>query len=364
MLKRLFNAGEATAGVDPLVAVEKMLKASGPKERSLEVLRGACAALPGDVRGYVVRGNDEFGYEFGAQSGYSEQLLDLKASHGPWRSPGPRLVANHIAEMFTPNSQQERAQFSDLGLRDATSTLVVPVAGRFSDYGTLVLHRHGPPAFSDDELKQATRWGAILGEAQAKEVELRRAKLSLVEFTRAFMQAFEAQDFAQLGHAERVTAYALALGRSLEISQQELVDLYFAAMLHDIGKLGTGLDLGIEDLEHPQRGANMVASADLLDNAAAAIRHHHENFDGSGFPSALRKEAIPLLARIVAVADTFDTLSSERGQAMPLRDVEKALEARAGSELDPALVSRFTNILRQGRDTKELGRLQDTDLPF
>src|SRR5690606_39560442 len=104
---------------------------------------------------------------------------------------------------------------------------------------------------------------AVLGEAQSQAIELRRAKLSLVEFTRAFMQAFEAQDFAQLGHAERVTAYALAVGRALEIPSQQLVDLYFAAMLHDIGTLGNGLDLGIEDLEHPQRGANMVASAEL-----------------------------------------------------------------------------------------------------
>ena len=364
MLKRLFNSGEATGEVDPLVAIEKLFRASRPSERSYETLRGVCASLPGDVRGYVVRGSDETGYQFDAQTGYSEQLLALAATNGPWRSAGPRIVGNHIPEMFTPNSQEIRAQFSDLGLRDATSTLVVPVGGSFTAYGTLVLHRHGGSPFNDDELKRAGRWGTILGEAQAKEAELRRSKLSLVEFTRAFMQAFEAQDFAQLGHAERVTAYALALGRSLEISRQELIDLYFAAMLHDIGKLGTGLDLGIEDLEHPQRGANMVASAELLDNAAAAIRHHHENWDGSGFPNALRKEAIPLLARIVAVADTFDTLSSERGQAMPLRDVEKALEARSGSELDPALVTRFGNILRQGRDTKELGRLQDTDLPF
>jgi putative two-component system response regulator len=108
----------------------------------------------------------------------------------------------------------------------------------------------------------------------------------------------------------------------------------------------------------------MVASAELLQASAAAIRHHHENWDGSGFPSGLRKEAIPLLARIVAVADVFDVLSSERGQAMPLRDVEKALESRSGTELDPSLVSLFGNILRQGRNTKELGRLQDSDLPF
>lgn len=364
MLRRLFNSGETTLTPDPLAAVDRLLKATRSIERSEEVLRALKVQLPGDVRGYVVRGDDASGYHFDAQSGYSDQLLEITPGHGPWRSGGPRIVTNNIAEMFTPNEQALRAQYADLGLRDATSTLVVPVAGRFAAYGTLVLHRHGPPAFSEEELKQTARWGSVLGEAQAKESELGRAKLSLVEFTRAFMQAFEAQDFAQLGHAERVTAYALALGRSLEITQPQLSDLYFAAMLHDIGKLGTGLDLGIEDLDHPQRGANMVASAGLLEKAAEAIRHHHENWDGSGFPSGLRKQAIPLAARIVAVADTFDTLSSERGQAMPLREVEKALEARAGSELDPTLVSRFGNILRQGRDTVDLGRLQDSDLPF
>src|SRR5690606_12313797 len=94
------------------------------------------------------------------------------------------------------------------------------------------------------------------------------------------------------------------------------------------------------------------------------IRHHHEAWDGSGFPSGLRREAIPQLARIVAVAATFDVLSSERGQALPLREVEKAREARAGSELDPALVSLFINVLRQGKDTTELAKLQETDLPF
>ena len=135
-------------------------------------------------------------------------------------------------------------------------------------------------------------------------------------------------------------------------------------MLHDIGKLGAGLDLSIEDIEHPQRGANMVASAGVLRNAAEGIRAHHENWDGSSFPSALRKEAIPLLGRIVAVADTFDVLSSERGQAMPLREVEKALEARSGRELDPSLVHLFINILRQGKSTSDLARLEESDLPF
>src|SRR5680860_1857764 len=151
-----------------------MLRATRANERGDEVLRALKALLPGDVRGYVVRGDDSNGYRFDAQTGYSAQLLELTPGHGPWRSPGPRLVANNIAEMFTPNEQALRAQYADLGLRDANSTMVVPVAGRFASYGTLVLHRHGPPAFGEDELKQVARWGSVLGETQAKESELGR----------------------------------------------------------------------------------------------------------------------------------------------------------------------------------------------
>ncbi len=364
MIRRLLSRPESAPETDALTAVERMLRLASPQERSEEVVKAVATSLAGDVRGYVVRGADASGYAFDAQYLYGPALLDLEPGHGPWRSPGPRVVGNHIAEMFTPNDPAKRAQYSELGLRDATSTLVVPVAGRFAAYGALVLHRHGGGPFTEEELKQAARWGAVLGEAQSQAAELARAKRSLVEFTRAFTQAFEAQDFAQLGHAERVTSYALALGRALGLNTQQQADLYFAAMLHDIGKLGSGLDLRLEDLEHPQRGANLVASAAMLKEAAEGIRHHHEAWDGSGFPSGLRKEAIPQLARIVAVADTFDVLSSERGQALPLREVEKALEARAGSELDPALVSLFINVLRQGKDTTELAKLQETDLPF
>ena len=84
------------------------------------------------------------------------------------------------------------------------------------EYGALVLQRHGSPPFNEDDLKLAGRWANVLGETQSLAFELRLAKLSLVQFTRAFVQGFEAQEFSQLGHAERVTAYALALGRALE----------------------------------------------------------------------------------------------------------------------------------------------------
>jgi HD-GYP domain-containing protein (c-di-GMP phosphodiesterase class II) len=364
VFRRLFSSSEGGAGPDLLGAIERLLSLPRADERSAESLRGLVRTLPGDVRGYVVRGNERGAYAFEAVHGYSPSMLTLTPDHGPWREPGPRLIGNLVSELFTPNTAEMRSAFGELGLRNATSSLVVPVAGRFVRHGSLVLHRHAGAAFDDDELRLTARWGSILGEAQSQAFELRRTKLSLVEFTRAFVQAMEAQDFAQLGHAERVTAYALALGRTLELPNHELADLYFAAMLHDIGKLGAGLDLSIEDMEHPQRGANLVASAGLLRPASEGIRAHHENWDGSGFPGGLRKEQIPLLARIVAVADVFDMLSSERGQAMPMREVEKALEARSGRELEPSLVQLLINILRQGKSTADLSRLELSDLPF
>jgi putative nucleotidyltransferase with HDIG domain len=172
----------------------------------------------------------------------------------------------------------------------------------------------------------------------------------------------EAQDFSQLGHAGRVAAYALAIGRTLDFKREDLRTLYFAAILHDIGKLGSS-DFS-EDEAHPSRGANLVASAPLLEPSAEAIRAHHEHWDGSGFPQGLQGEEIPLNARIIAVADTFDLLSSERGTRLEPRQVELELEKRAAITLDPKLTNVFINILRRGKSTVELGQVEDIDLPF
>ncbi|CAN5847243.1 hypothetical protein BH24DEI2_BH24DEI2_18770 [soil metagenome] len=363
MLRRFF-AGNETSEPDYLLVVDKLLKLPTFGERSLFVLRQLTALLPGDVRGYVVRREEGEQVRFDAVEGYGSELLELKLSNGPWRDSRTRIISNIVPELFTPNPQEVRALLGDLGLRDVKSTLMVPISGGGHFYGTLFLHRHTPPLFVDDDLKTAKRWSTLLGEVQGQHYERVRARQSLVEFTRAFVEAIEAKDFTQLGHAGRVAAYALAVGRALGFDKERLADLYYAAMLHDVGKLGSGLALTIEDSQHPQRGANLVASSPLLMAATAGIRSHHENWDGSGFPDGLHKDEIPILGRIVAVADTFDLLSSERGQALAPREVEQALALRSGHELDPELVNLFINILRQGKSTAELGRLDKQDLPF
>lgn len=366
MLRRFFAAAEPPASPTPnsLLLVGKLLELKRPGERSRFVLDHLVESLKGEVRGFAVRLHEGEAASVEAIAGYATPLLELRLEQGPWRDLRPRMISNLVAELFTPNRQEHRAQLGELGLREAKAALLAPVSGGELDYGALLLFRHDEGGFAEEDLQLAKHWGGVLGKVQAQQLELSRTRRSLVEFTRAFVEAIEAQDFTQLGHASRVTAYALSIGRQLGFTRKQQVDLYFAAMLHDVGKLGSGLDFSVEDSNHPLRGANLVASSLLLAEASDGIRTHHEHWNGSGFPVGLRKDEIPLLGRIVAVADTFDLLSSERGQALPLHEVEKALEQRSGRELDPELVNIFINILRQGRSTQDLGRLEEQDLPF
>jgi hypothetical protein len=166
--------------------MERLVRYQRPSERSAEALRSLVQQLGGDVRGYVVTGNQEDGFRFDAQVGYNDALLSLKPANGPWRSPGPRLVPNLVAELFTANDPSARTDLGNLGMREATSALVVPVGGRYEEYGALILQRHGNPALSDEDLKLAARWANVLGETQSLTYEQRLAKLSLVQFTRSF----------------------------------------------------------------------------------------------------------------------------------------------------------------------------------
>lgn len=159
------------------------------------------------------------------------------------------------------------------------------------------------------------------------------------------------------GHGERTASYALALGEAVGLSRPELHDIELAALLHDIGLLTLPWETTEKDgpltaeeyalvQSHPRAGAALLDPIPVLRVPALWIAHHHERWDGLGYPYGLRGELIPLGARILAVADTFDLLVSphwngrERDRASAL----SLLHRLAGSQLDPALVALFARI--------------------
>lgn len=159
------------------------------------------------------------------------------------------------------------------------------------------------------------------------------------------------------GHSERVTAYALTIGKEMGFSDREIKDLELAGLLHDIGKLGTYetiLDkpgrLTDEEMsimrEHPSKGAAILEPIKLLKKIRPAIRHHHEYYNGTGYPEGLKGEAIPLFARVLAVADTVDAMAADRpyrkGRALP--DIMAELERCSGTQFDPKVVATFKKL--------------------
>jgi putative nucleotidyltransferase with HDIG domain len=176
----------------------------------------------------------------------------------------------------------------------------------------------------------------------------------------ALCQAVETKDFYTRGHSERVSRGAAMLARVVGMREARVEAIRYAGMLHDVGKLGVPTKvlqkngpLTEEELAaiqlHPMRGLEIVREIGFLDEALAGIMHHHERMDGSGYPLGLAGDEIPEFARVIAVADAFDAMTSNRSYrgARTLEDAIADLRKCAGAQFDPALVDAFVAALEK-----------------
>lgn len=182
----------------------------------------------------------------------------------------------------------------------------------------------------------------------------------LLNSIRTLVSVIDAKDRYTYGHSERVTSYAIALGRKIGLPQDQINNLSYAAFLHDIGKIEIDREvlnkadvLNEEEWEelkqHPQWGSDIVTAVDQLQPTVPIIRHHHENYDGTGYPDGLKGADIPILARIIRVVDSYDAMTSQRPYKKPL-SISAAIEelkANAGTQFDPELVPHFLEVINE-----------------
>lgn len=172
----------------------------------------------------------------------------------------------------------------------------------------------------------------------------------------------ENHDLETFRHVDRVAAFAYAIGQQKGFGPAKLRDLVLAAQMHDIGKIGLpqhilqkpGALTGEEwdrIKQHPAHGMEIISRVKAIQHLATVIRHHHERYDGSGYPDGIAGDDIPLEARIISVADTFDALTSERPYrpAMSLDEARAELQKVAGSQLDPDCVQTLLTLLQDGK---------------
>lgn len=214
--------------------------------------------------------------------------------------------------------------------------------------------------FTEDELELLN---TLAGQAA---VSLENAKLytdlqkSYFDTIRALVNAIEAKDKYTRGHSERVTCYALEIGKRLNLTPKRMEILQHAAILHDIGKIGTDLNilnksgfLTLEEFEvikeHPLVGSQILEPISFLENVKSIIAEHHERYDGKGYPLGKKGEEISLESRIIAICDSFDAMTSDRPYRKAL-SIESALEEIrrcAGTQFDPHLVEIFCSVIKE-----------------
>ena len=173
----------------------------------------------------------------------------------------------------------------------------------------------------------------INGELSDTYEQLEKAYLESVEVLR---YTVEAKDPYTRGHSDRVSEYSVLIGEKLGLSEEDLRVLRIGGLFHDIGKIGIPDAILLKEAKltddeysqiknHPTIGAHILQNATIFKDMLPIVKHHHEKFDGTGYPGRLKGEEIPLMARIAAVADTFDAMTSKRSYRDPLSlDIVKA----------------------------------------
>jgi putative nucleotidyltransferase with HDIG domain len=225
---------------------------------------------------------------------------------------------------------------------------------------------------SNDEFADLARtFNIMVSKVNQTQASLKSLHLNTVK---ALIEAIEAKDPYTRGHSENVARYAMLLGRELNLSQESLDNLHAAALLHDIGKIGIREDvlnkpakLNSSEYEHikthPAISAQIVGRIPNLAAIANIIKHHHEHYDGKGYVDGLRGDEIPLESRILAIADTFDAMTSDRPyrQSCSKRKAFTEIRKCAGKQFDPDLVERFITAAKDVRIRKnKLDKVKDS----
>jgi putative nucleotidyltransferase with HDIG domain len=242
---------------------------------------------------------------------------------------------------------------------DVRSAMCAPLCNRNHVLGIVYVDSHKVNAFSRRDLALFSALAlkvAIAIDNARLYGDLRNLFYNTVE---TLVRTIQAKDQYTAGHSTRVSRYALMIADKLGLSTKDKHELYLAAMLHDIGKIGVPDDLlnrpgNLSQVEmervrnHVVVGASMIEMLGEMHPIVPLIRHHHECYDGSGYPDGLKGEQIPLVSRIIAVADMYDAMTSDR----PYRKrrthqfaVEEILTA-SGTKIDPRVAEAFLSVLK------------------
>lgn len=253
-----------------------------------------------------------------------------------------------------PDDPRRAFIFTDLPFR----VLASPVRNGASVDSIVVLLNHmHKPHFTNSDRRLVEILANQLASLTRSFLLLRNMTRFTEQLASAMVEAVEAKDPYTAGHSERVNFLSMEIGREMGLAPDELQDLHWGSLLHDVGKIGIPDAVLSKPSKltkdeytfikvHPERSYEILRKVEHLQNAMLGARYHQEMFDGKGYPHGLKGKRIPLHARIIAVADTYDSITSSRAYR-PGRSHEAAMreiERVSGSQLDPSIVEVFQKL--------------------
>lgn len=311
---------------------------------------------------------------FGVELGYvamrdrESGRLELKVWRGSDARAGDEALRSSMSEwvvregrplIFNPTrgAAEERVDT----VTGALAALCVPLMSGEGTLGSITVGSHDPDfRFNSDDVRLlstiANHVTIAIGNIELFS-SLQDAYLSTV---RSLAAAVDAKDPFTRGHSDRVAQYSIMIAQRMSLSHEQRVALEMAAYLHDIGKIGvkeeillkpgrlTEIEMG-QMRHHPLIGANILKPVGFPWPITPVVRHHHERWDGDGYPAGLRGEETPLLARILTVADAYEAMIADRPyrRGRTIEDAIEELERCAGTQFDPKIVDAFIGVVKE-----------------
>jgi putative nucleotidyltransferase with HDIG domain len=271
----------------------------------------------------------------------------------------------HICQLSEPVTVCDIAADGRFSLPfPATSVLCVPLISDKRMIGMLLAcDKLSGEEFWSQELKLMGVFAAEVASAIKKAQLYEDINEIFINTVQALASAIDAKDPYTYGHSRRVAQLSAAICEELGMSRKEIRQVMLAAILHDIGKIGTPERIlqkpghlepaELEKIkEHPARGAQILSNIREFNNIIKWIRHHHEWYDGKGYPDHVSAENIPVESRVITVADAFDAMTSDRPyrKGMPADEALRIMNEFAGSQFDPQILALFRRIYDSGRE--------------
>lgn len=259
-----------------------------------------------------------------------------------------------------------QGEVTDSSSSERGASLCLPLRAKDQIIGVLNLAGHDGGEFEDDEVQLAMTLASQAATAIENAQLYDDLRDQFVHSIRVIANAIDARDPYTRGHSERVALYSRLMAAELGLPEDEVETIYYAGLLHDVGKIGVRDNILLKEgrltddeftamKNHPVKSAEIIYPVKQLRRILPGLRHHHERFSARGYPDGLHEEQIPLMARIIGVADTYDAMTSDRPyrKGLPRRVALEELAKHRGAQFDPQCVNAFLELVR--RD--EIGRI-------